>query len=167
MGHFLKNNRGEAYVSAVIFLMIATFCLVFVLQCVGAAVLKISLDNECRQMVKVVQLTGQYTYETQTLVDDDGNSADKKIVTGDLASHFQEERTDRYCIYIDRLGSSEDNNCHIDATTDIIQVGEAFDVTCAEVYRIGFEHLGIDVTIWASRTGVSEKYWKADEFTSD
>ena len=170
MGHvlkLLKNNKGEAYISAVIFLMVATFCLVVVLQCVGAAVVKISLDNECREMTKVIQLNGQYTYTTQTLEDSEGVEADKKVVTGELATHFSEKHSDRYCMYVERFGASKDDNYRIDATTDVIQIGDAFDVVCAEVYHIGFSELGIDVTIWASRTGVSEKYWKPADYTSD
>ena len=150
----LKSKRGEAYIGVVIFLLVAVFMTAFLIQMGGLVMTKLALDDQAKQVVKVVQLQGGVNDKTKATIenvqknysvdkngdgdyDDAGEKVVKIVVTGESLV-AKEGVTDEY----------------------MIQLGDSFEVNLKCGYCIGFGPAAIKVPLESRQVGVSEVYWK-------
>lgn len=151
----LNNSKGESYIGAVVFVMIASFMLVFVIQMGGVVTTKLALDNNTKQIVKKIQLEGGLTEEANEVLSDIKASYEEdKNGDGDI-SDKGENLTIQVVANDSVLDQSETYY-----TQNKMQLGESFVVNAEVDYFIGFGELGVYVPLQSSQIGISEKYWK-------
>lgn len=148
MFNLLKDKKGEAYISAVIYLMIATAVLVVVLQVISVVSARLSLDDDTKQLVKQIQLAGGVDDDViasfNTIKELRGRLTGIEIVAdGTVYDYFNGD---------DRLK---------------LPLSTHFTLTLHQTHFVGFTpaHLHVPITISTAQIGLTEKYFKDLEGT--
>lgn len=150
----LKNEKGEAYIGVVIFLMVASVMIIFMVQMGSVAIKKLALDDDAKAIVKAVQVEGGITETSQKVIDEvkakysvDSNGDGDYNDAGDVLAD---------------ISITGEGMVLKDGTDDvyIIQLGNAFEVNVSCGYRIGIGKASVVIPLQSKQVGVSEMFWK-------
>lgn len=140
----LRTEKGEAsYISAVIFVLIGTIFIAFILNVFSLISMKMQLNQTAEQMAKQIQLAGGTNDDTfQMLVDLEDAAAELSDASYTL-------HTDPYLPRPAEMDTA-------------IQLGTPFTITVSGKAKLGgfWNILPVDVSLSGQAVGVSEKYWK-------
>ena len=150
--NLIKNKKGEAYIGVIIFLVIAVFMIAFMVQMGSVVIAKLALDDEAKQIVKVIQIEGGVGEQTKATIEDVKHKYSVDT-NGDGVVDESDESAAKVQIKGEGLTLKS-------GTTYLIQLGNAFEVDLSCSFRLGFGPTSVLVPLKSTQVGVSEHYWK-------
>ena len=133
----LKGNKGEGYIDTVVCVMASMMVIVFALNIFGFLTLKQDLDYFAKELIDTATIYGR----------------------------TNEQVTARYNELCDEVGIdpavSFNGTTYYNSSTKKVQLGEVVSVTL--IYKTYVKGLGvfkIPITLTATHSGLSQKYWK-------
>lgn len=152
--NLIKNKKGEAYIGVIIFLVIAVFMIAFMVQMGSVVIAKLALDDEAKQIVKVIQIEGGVGEQAKATIEDVKHKYSVDT-NGDGVVDESDESAAKVQIKGEGLTLKS-------GTTDeyLIQLGNTFEVDLSCSFRLGFGPTSVLVPLKSAQVGVSEHYWK-------
>lgn len=137
MKRLIKNTRAEGYIDTVVCVMAAMMVIVLALNVFSFLTLKQDLDYFAKEVIDTATTYGR----------------------------TNEETTDRYFELIDELGIAPNmtfsESDYYNLTTGKVQLGDTIKVKLTyQTYIKGFGVFRIPITLTATHSGLSQKYWK-------
>lgn len=137
MKRLIKNTRAEGYIDTVVCVMAAMMVIVLALNVFSFLTLKQDLDYFAKEVIDTATTYGR----------------------------TNEETTDRYLELIDELGIAPNmtfsESDYYNLTTGKVQLGDTIKVKLTyQTYIKGFGVFRIPITLTATHSGLSQKYWK-------
>lgn len=132
-----KTNKAEGYIDTVVCVMAAMMVIVLALNVFSFLTLKQDMDHFAKELIDTATTYGR----------------------------TNEQATDRYNELCDELGISPSvsysGTTYYNASTGKVQLGETIHVTLTyQTYVRGLGVFKIPVTLKATFSGLSQKYWK-------
>jgi len=133
----LKENKGEGYIDTVVCVMASMMVIVFALNIFGFLTLKQDLDYFAKELIDTATIYGR----------------------------TNEQATDRYNELCDEIGIDPtvcyNGTTYYNSSTQKVQLGEVVSVTLTyKTYVKGLGVFKIPITLTATHSGLSQKYWK-------
>lgn len=132
-----KGTKAEGYIDAVVGVMVAMMVIAFALNVFSFLTLKQDMDHFAKELIDTATTYGRTS----------------------------EEATERYNELCNEIGISPTVNyngtTYYNSTTKKVQLGETIHVTLSyNTYVKGLGVFKIPVTLEATHSGLSQKYWK-------
>jgi len=137
MRNLIKNRRGNSYVDVVVGVLAATLLLVLIINTFSMLTTKMNLDHYTKELLKTATIDGQIS--TNITTRQNQLTAETGIVPRSVTW----------------------DTTYFNSTQRTVQFGDKIEVTVT--YRTTFKGFGIfsiPVTMTATHSGLSQRYWK-------